>query len=182
MATESLLVKVITAPYRLDFEGGTGGIPNEILRGVDTGIKLLALADYPASIIDGFSTTLPAAGAGPEVLIGGKVFRIPPGDRFVTLKTSWGVTGDSAFHGFMYLATTGDDIQVFDSPSGYSIRTQDPLSHIASASQGSMQMNFDRIRLTSNVIHYLTFIVDGHAAGDASTVDDSRWYIDFEDV
>ena len=57
---QSLLVKVITAPYRLDFEGGTGGIPNEILRGVDTGIKLLALADYPASTIDSFNTTLPA--------------------------------------------------------------------------------------------------------------------------
>ena len=46
-----------------------------------------------------------------------------------------------------------------------------------------MQVNFERIRLKSNVIHYLTFIISGFSAvGTISAVDDGQWYIDFEDV
>ena len=145
--------------------------PNEILRGVDHGIVILAAADVPASTVDLLAL---------ETLADKTVFKLPPGDRFVTLKSAWGATGEQTFHGFLYAAVSGDDNMVFDSPGEFTTVVNDPLGHIANDNIGVQQINMERVRVNFTGTHYLTIILTGFP--DVDLEDDGRFYIDFEDV
>ena len=156
----------------MDFEGNADNGPNEILRGDDHGIVLLDVADVPTDTVDSFETSTGVA----EVLADGKVFKVPPGDRFVTLKSSLGTSEDLEFHGFLYAAVTGDtDTQVFDSPGEFATQIADPLGIITTLAEvGAMQVNMERVRVNFDTEHYLTFIFTGYDVGSTDATSKAR--------
>ena len=160
------------AIYRLEFEGNADGGPNEIIRGDDHGIVLLDAADVPAITVDLLAS---------EVLADKTVFKVPPGDRFLTLKTSWGAVGNLNFRLFMYAAMSGDDRIVYDSPGEYAGYVADPLGHIINTDIGVMKTDIERVRVKNDATLSLTFIISGFVDSQPEQ-DDGRWYLDFEDV